>query len=129
MQSGSFAPCCKKTDISEVRIKDYYDLFVKLSLQQCTENDYADKAKVRRHNAAFKKLYKLQDETKRNMSEEALLILLNHEDDRVKVNAASFCLQWGILVGQSVQTLKKAADTSGDRTIRLSAEMLPQKYQ
>ena len=129
MQSGSFAPCCKKTDISEVRIKDYYDLFVKLSLQQCTENDYADKAKVRRHNAAFKKLYKLQDETKRNMSEEALLILLNHEDDRVKVNAASFCLQWGILVGQSVQTLKKAADTSGDRTIRLSAEMLLQKYQ
>ena len=129
MQSGSFAPCCKKNDISEVRIKDYYDLFVKLSLQQCTENDYADKAKVRRHNAAFKKLYKLQDETKRNMSEEALLILLNHEDDRVKVNAASFCLQWGILVGQSVQTLKKAADTSGDRTIRLSAEMLPQKYQ
>ena len=129
MQSGSFAPCCKKTDISEVRMKDYYDLFVKLSLPQCTENDYADKAKVRRHNAAFKKLYKLQDETKRNMSEEALLILLNHEDDRVKVNAASFCLQWGILVGQSVQTLKKAADTSGDRTIRLSAEMLPQKYQ
>ena len=129
MQSGSFAPCCKKTDISEVRMKDYYDLFVKLSLQQCTENDYADKAKVRRHNAAFKKLYKLQDETKRNMSEEALLILLNHEDDRVKVNAASFCLQWGILVGQSVQTLKKAADTSGDRTIRLSAEMLLQKYQ
>lgn len=78
MQSGSFAPCCKKTDISEVRMKDYYDLFVKLSLQQCTENDYADKAKVRRHNAAFKKLYKLQDETKRNMSEEALLMLLNH---------------------------------------------------
>ena len=74
-------------------MKDYYDLFVKLSLQQCTESDYADKVKVRRHNAA------------------------------------SFCLQWGILVGQSVQTLKKAADTSGDRTIRLSAEMLPQKYQ
>lgn len=74
-------------------MKDYYDLFVKLSLQQCTENDYADKAKVRRRNAA------------------------------------SFCLQWGILVGQSVQTLKKAADTSGDRTIRLSAETLLQKYQ
>lgn len=110
-------------------MKDYYDLFVKLSLQQCTENDYADKAKVRRHNAAFKKLYKLQDEMKRNMSEEALLMLLNHEDDRVKVNAASFCLQWGILIGQSVQTLKKAADTSGDRTICLSAEMLLQKSQ
>lgn len=110
-------------------MEDYYDLFVKVSLQQCTENDYADKAKVRRHNAAFKKLYKLQDETKRNMSEEALLMLLNHEDDRVKVNAASFCLQWSILVGQSVQTLKKAADTSGDRTIRFSAETLLQKYQ
>lgn len=110
-------------------MKDYYNLFTELSLQQCTENDYADKSKVRRHNAAYKKLYKLQDEMKRNMSEEALLMLLNHEDDRVKVNAASFCLQWGILGGQSVQTLKKVVAASGDRTIRLSAEMLLQKYQ
>lgn len=110
-------------------MKDYYDLFVKLSLRQCTESDYADKAKVRRNNAAYKKLYKLQDEMKRNMSEEALLMLLNHEDDRVKVNAASFCLQLGVLCGQSVQTLKKAADASGDRTIRLSAQTLLQKYQ
>ena len=33
-------------------MKNYYNLFVKLSLQQCAESDYADKAKVRRHNAA-----------------------------------------------------------------------------
>ncbi len=110
-------------------MKNYYNLFVELSLQQCAESDYADKAKVRRHNAAYKKLYKLQDEMKRNMSEDEWLMLLNHEDDRVKVNAASFCLQCGVLGGQCVQTLKNVAEASGDSIIRLSAEMLLKKYQ
>lgn len=88
-------------------MKDYYSLFVELSLQQCTKNDYANKLKVKKHNAASKKLNKLQDEMKENVSKEILYALLNYEDDRVKVNAASFCLQLGILVEQSVLTLKK----------------------
>lgn len=40
-------------------------------------------------------------------STEVLLALLSHEDDRVKLNAASFCLQTDILVRQSVSVLKK----------------------
>ena len=43
-------------------MKDYYNLFVELSLQQCTKNDYVNKLKVKKHNAASKKLNKLQDE-------------------------------------------------------------------
>lgn len=44
---------------------------------------------------------------KQNVGEDTLYVLLNHEDDRVKINAASFCLQSQILAAQSVLTLKK----------------------
>ncbi len=109
-------------------MKDYYKLFVELSLQQCAKNDYADKLKVKRHNTASKKLKKLQDEMKQNVSEDIMYALLNHEDDRVKVNAASFCLQSESLTDQAVLTLKKIIDVSNDSTICFSAKMLLQKY-
>ena len=110
-------------------MKDYYNLFVELSLQQCTKNDYANKLKVKKHNAAFKKLEKLQDEMKGNVSEEVLYKLLDHEDDRVKLGAASFCLQSEILVSQSVLTLKRIVCVSDDSTFRFSAEMILQNYE
>ena len=110
-------------------MKDYYHLFIELSLQQCTKNDYANQRKVKKHNAASKKLNKLQDEMKQNVREDILYRLLNHEDDRVKVNAASFCLQSEILFGQAVLTLKKIIEGSDDPTICFSAKMLLQKYQ
>ena len=88
-------------------MKDYYNLFVELSLQQCTKNDYGNKLKVKKHNAAYKKLNKLQDEMMKNIGDDALHALLNHEDDRVKVNAASFCLNSEVLVEQSILTLEK----------------------
>lgn len=108
-------------------MKDYYSLFVKLSLQQCVENDYANKSKVKKHNEAARKIQKLQNEMKQNASEETWYMLLNHEDDRVKVNAASFCLQSGILVEQAVLTLKEIVEISKDSTIRFSAQMLLQE--
>ena len=107
-------------------MKDYYNLFIELSLQQCTKNDYANKLKVKTHNAACKKLRQLQAEMKENVSEEMLHMLLNHEDDRVKVNAASYCLQMKILVEQAILALKKVIDISDDSTICFSAKMLLQ---
>ena len=110
-------------------MKDYYNLFVELSLQQCTKNDYANKLKVKKHNAASKKLNKLQEEMKQNVSEDILYVLLNHEDDRVKVNAAAFCLQSEILVDQSVRSLEKVINGSADSTICFSAKMVLKKIQ
>ena len=110
-------------------MKEYYDLFVKLSLQQCTKDDYADKIKVKSHNVASDKLIELQNEMSQDNNEELLFMLLNHEDDRVKVNAASFCLQFEILVEQAILTLKKVIDDSDDSTICFSAKMLLQRYK
>ena len=108
-------------------MKDYCNLFVELSLQGCTKNDYANKLKVKKHNAASQKLKKLQNEMKENVSEDILYVLLNHEDDRVKINAASFCLQSEILMDQAVLTLKNLIEVSDDSTICFSAKMLLQK--
>ena len=105
-------------------MKDYYDLFIELSLQQCTKSDYANKEKVKIHNLAAKKLRQLQEEMKLSLSEEMLRKLLRHEDDRVKVNVASFCLQSEVLVEQAVLTLKKVVEASDDPTLCFTAKML-----
>lgn len=110
-------------------MKDYYDLFVELSLQQCTKNDYANKLKVTKHNEVTEKLNKMQAEMMQNISDDTLCALLNHEDDRVKVNAASFCLRSNVLVEKSILTLEKIIADSDDSTIRFSAEMLLQEYK
>ena len=110
-------------------MRDYYNLFVELSLQQCTKNDYANKLKVKKHNAAAKRLNKMQGEMMQNIGDDTLRMLLHHEDDRVKVNAASFCLHSKVLVEQSIFTLEKIVADSDDSTIRFSAEMLLREYR
>ena len=108
-------------------MKEYYNLFVKLSLQQCTKNDYTNKLRVKKHNESAKKLKKLCDEMMQNISEDILYALLNHEDDRVKINASSLCLQTGILIDQAILILKKIIAESDDSTICFSAKMLLKK--
>ena len=103
-------------------------MFRCVSLQQCTENDYANKQKIKKHNAASKKLKRAQEEMKHNVGEDVLYMLLNHEDDRVKVNAAAFCLQSDLLIDQAVITLKKIIDMSDDSTICFAAKTLLQEH-
>ena len=105
-------------------MQNFYELFVELSLQQCTQNDYADKLKVKSHNDACKKLKQLESEIKQSHSEDILRLLLNHKDDRVKTNAASFCLNMNVFVDQAVFALRKIIENSTDKTICFSAKML-----
>ena len=107
-------------------MKDYYNLFIELSLQQCTKNDYADKLKVKLHNTVSKKIIRLKNEMKQFDSKEVLCMLLDYEDDRVKLNAASLCLEMNILREQAVAVLEKIIDLSKDSTICFSAKMLLQ---
>ena len=105
-------------------MKDYYSLFIELSLQQCAKNDFTNKFKVRHHNAALRKLKQLQTEMMQNDCEEILHMLLSHKDNRVRVNAADLCLQMNILVKQAVLVLENIAEISDDPTMCFSAEML-----
>ena len=75
------------------------------------------------------KLNELQGEMMRNMSDDTLCALLNHEDDRVKVNAAAFCLNSEVLVARSILTLEKIIADSDDSAICFSAKMQLNKYR
>ena len=108
---------------------DYYNAFVELALQLCKKSDYGDKAKVRKNNAAASKLIKLQQIMRQNVDEELLNALLHHEDERVKENAASFCLKINILVEQAVLTLENLRDSSDDWSISFSSKMVLQLYR
>ena len=65
----------------------------------------------------------------KTISDDTLCALLNHEDDRVKFNAASFCLNSEVLVEQSILTLEKIIADSDDPTICFSSKMLLQKFR
>lgn len=110
-------------------MKDFYSLFVDLSLQLCKKDDYGDKVKVRKNNAAASKLIKLQKKMRQNIDEELLDALLHHEDERVKENAASFCLKINILVEQAILTLENLRDSSDDWSISFSSKMVLQLYK
>ena len=107
-------------------MENYYNQFVKLSLQQCSKDDYADKSKVKTHNVASKQLQKLQDEMKKHDCTAILCKLLSHEDERVQINAASLCLQIGVFIEKANCVLKNIMDSSDDSTIRFSAKMILQ---
>ncbi len=107
-------------------MKDYYDLFVQLSLKQCLKDDYIDKAKVRSHNGAMDKMIKLQEEMSQIDCSDLLCTLLSHPDDRVKVNASSMCLKYNICVDIAVATLENIMEFSDDDTLSFAAQMLLQ---
>lgn len=105
-------------------MKNFYKLFVDLSLQQCTQTDYVDKFKVNTHNTACKKLKQLESEMKQTNSGDVLRLLLDHNDDRVKINAASFCLNMNVFVDKAFITLRRIIENSPDKTVCFSAKML-----
>ena len=109
-------------------MKNYYNLFVELSLQQCTKSDYLDKAKVKVHNKASKKIKELQAKIKGTGNLEILNLLLSHEDDRVKINAASTCLQFNVYMNETIHVLNSIVANSDDETIRFSARMLLKNF-
>lgn len=103
---------------------EYYDLFIKLSLQLCTKEDYIDKRKVKQHNVAMKKLEHLRKEIKQQNNYEALNSLLKHKDERVRLNAASWCVKEGVFVDQAVSVLELIMNDCTDETFSFTAEIL-----
>ncbi len=105
---------------------DYYREFIELSLQQCMHQDYADKSKVKKHNVASKRLQQLKAEMKTIDCIDMLDMLLSHEDDRVKINAAALCIEMSVLTERAASILKAIIEFSKDRTLQFSAKMLLQ---
>ena len=107
-------------------MEDDYAQFVDLCMQLCFWEDYLDKKKLRRHNAAMAKLDKLEEKLKRDASVETIERLLYHEDERVRLNAAATCLKkMGVLKDEANGVLNDIiASESADKDVRFSASML-----
>ena len=117
-------------------IANYYLMITELSKIQLTQDDYGDKKKVKLSNRAAKTLQGIEKEMRKDLSRDKtrgecidiLDRLLDHEDDRVKINAGNFCLQEGVLTGKAWAALKSVADLSEDKTLRFSAAMVMQNH-
>ena len=88
-------------------MKNYYDLFVALSQMQCLKDDYDNKRRVFKNNAAHRKMAALQKEMRKQNQKETALSLLRHPDERVKLNV-----------------LREIQEHSADPTLRMTAKML-----
>ena len=104
----------------------YFDLFVRLSLQQCNKNEYGETEKIEQHNLATKKLRCLQAVMKSKQLTDVLSRLLSHGDDRVRINAASFCIELCVFTSRAENVLKDIIKNNDDPTMRFSAKMLLQ---
>ncbi len=102
---------------------DNYEKFVQLATQLCKAEDYASRSKVRTHNKAMDKLSQLEAEMVKADCTGDLTMLLRHNDERARLNAAAMCIQHGLMDGVAEQVLTKLTKCS-DKTIGFAAEML-----
>ena len=104
--------------------KDYYTLFVDLCLKRCLTDDYGDKSKVRQHNRAMNKLLKLQKEMEEIGCSEILDKLLLHDDDRVRLSAGAFGVDFASHREKSIIVINDVAKNSKDKMLSFDAYMV-----
>lgn len=96
-------------------IANYYLMITELSKIQLTQDDYGDKKKVKLSNRASKTLQGIEKEMRKDLSRDKtrgecidiLDRLLDHEDDRVKINARKFLPAGRRSYGKSVGGAEK----------------------
>ena len=104
-------------------MKEKIDLFIELSLQQCKKDDYGDSKKVKLHNEATEKLTRLKMQMS-DIETKEMLMLLNYNDSRVKINAAQFCFEKQVLIEDAINSLNEVVNTEKDTTLNFSAKIL-----
>ena len=72
-------------------------------------DDYGDKSKVRKHNAAYTKIEKAIKEIQEEREYLIKLFseLLINEDEKIQLSVATKCLEFSILVDEAVECLNK----------------------
>ena len=107
-------------------MKNYYNLFIKYSNQLCSKDDYINKQKVKIHNKAMKNLIQIQREITNDIKNGAVVLikLLEHDNEKVRLNAAAQCLQIGIQQEKAIEVLKKIENNSTDKLCQLDARMI-----
>ncbi|MBQ2864105.1 MAG: hypothetical protein IJE91_01405 [Clostridia bacterium] len=72
-------------------------------------NDYADKNKVKKHNAAHNKISKLLKdvESDKKYLTQLFKALLQSNNDKIKLSVATKCLEFDVLTPEAIECLNK----------------------
>ena len=114
----------RKNNFQGDKMKDYYKIIVELCGKLCYKDDYGCKEKVRAHNRAMTKLFKLDKELNTPEGSEILMKLLYHENDHVILSAAMLCLKLKIHPKETLERMIYVRDNSKDSIISFEAEMM-----
>ena len=105
-------------------MKDFYNDYIKYASQLCSNNDdYGDKLKVKAHNKAIKKLLSIEKEIIENNLTDVLNNLLQHEDERVKMNACDLCLVMNYNNEKAFKILKELSINSSEALMLLDRHL------
>jgi len=110
-------------------MKDYYNLIVDLSMQQLLVDDYADKIKIRKHDRAMNKILKLQEEMMDIECDDVILKLLEHSEERVKLEGVVCCKRKRIYLDKAKEVLEDVINNPKDPTMQYAAEKLFEQIQ
>ena len=111
------------TRIEGMVMEDIYNQYVELCENMCTADDYVDKAKLRKHNQAMRKILDLHKKMKEFDSSELLAKLLSNSNEQVILHAASFGIQNDVLYCRSMKALENLDARSKDPSISINAHM------
>ncbi len=106
-------------------MENYKERIIELALSTNSATDYGDKAKLRRHNAAMKKLYAISLELKEDKQKAAQVYteLLTHPEEKVRYTAAAELIQLDICTKEAYSVMRKIWCEGEDLLISLHAKM------
>ena len=107
-------------------MKDFYSEFIKYASQMCSKEDYAHKSRVWKNNRAVTKVLKMSSEiigSDKEYACRALYELMKNDNEKVRLFAATICLQNGFFTDDAKQVLRKIATDSNDSIIAFHAEI------
>lgn len=104
-------------------IEKYRKKFIANCLKTCSNDEYADKKRLREHNravTALEELYHAMFECD-DHCEALAMELLQHGEEKVRLGAGAYCLKAGIHNELAITVLTHLQKTSTDKMLTVSA--------
>lgn len=107
---------------------DRFDAYVNLCLKLRMAHD-TDRKSVKIHNDAVTELEELGKDILNSGETDLFYQLMDHDDVRVSLYSAAFCLRWELLYEKAINTVKHIADFCKDAEHSFSAKELIWRYE
>lgn len=109
--------------------RNYFDEIIEIARNVCSEDDYLDKDKGKKHDRAMKKFEKIAKELEQVDCNDMLVALLQIDEEKVKLITGSLCLKLKVLTQFAIAELEKVVksrDSSLSYTAYMTIKMFKQ---